>query len=688
MKVLDYLKKKNRAQSLEDLVRAFQLDAEGREDLLKELHDLEKKGEIRLSRQERYVINKEEGVYRGRISQTGKSYGFFIHEEEDLPDVFIHASKAKGAMDGDQVLIRELPHAKGESVEGEVITILQRKHKTILGIYHDNYVQPLSRKIGPIFLKPSKKIPAQTGDIVEVKIQRYEEKHQGMRGKLVRRLGEEGNKGLDAKIVMEEFDLPEEFPPDVLEEARNLTMGDDEGRKRVEDLVFTMDGRDAKDFDDAISIVKTDSGYRLGVHIADVSHFVKEGSSLDREALKRGTSVYLVDKVVPMLPEEISNELSSLNPGEDKYCLSVEMEIDQQGKVLSSEIFPSILQSSYRLVYEDVTAFLEGEKNEKLEEIREELELFHELTLTLRKRRDERGAMDFGSNEPEFTLDENGWAIDVRPREQGIANYMIEEAMILTNEVVSQHFHWLQTPFLYRNHEKPDREKMVQLNQLLHSFGYLIRGSLDDVHPKQLNDLLKEMKGKPEEVVLRPMMLRYLKQAHYSETLEGHFGLALRYYSHFTAPIRRYPDLQIHRIMKESLKGLSADRMKHYESILPSVAIQSSETERRADEAERRMDGIKKAQFMKDHLGEVFHGRVSGVTNFGVFVELDNTVEGMIRIENLQDFYRLDKDKLQLLGDHGNVISLGQPIDVLVDSVEVYLGEINFLPVNEHEATS
>lgn len=688
MKVYDYLKKKNRAQSLEDLSRALKLEPESGEELIRELDQLEKEGKIRKSRQGKYLINHDPDVFTGHLSQTGKSYGFFIHDEGTKPDVFIHGSKDKGAMDGDQVLMRLLPSKRGDSQEGEVIKILSRKHRRVLGVFQKTYVQPLSRKIGPIFIQRGKSLDARVGEIVEVEILRYEEGHRGMEGKILRTLGEEGEAGLDAQVVMEEFDLPSEFPEEVLQEARSLTLPSSTDRRRIEEIIFTMDGADAKDFDDAISIIKTEKGYQLGVHIADVSHYVKEGSALDQEALKRGTSVYLVDTVVPMLPEELSNELCSLNPGEDKYCLSVLMDLDEKGNVLSSDLFPSVLQSSHRLVYDEVTAFLEGEENPKLEVIRRELECFKELTMILQKRRDQRGAMDFGSNEPEFILDDKGWPLEVKAREQGFANSMIEEAMILTNEVVGQHFHWLQIPFLYRNHEKPSREKMVELNELLHSFGYLIKGSLDEVHPKQLSDLLKEMKGKPEENILPKMMLRSLKQAHYSEVLQGHFGLALEYYSHFTAPIRRYPDLQIHRIIKESLHALPENRRKHYEAILPAVAQHSSDRERVADEAERRMDSIKKAEYMKDHLGEVFQGKVSGVTNFGVFVELENTVEGMIRLDHLQDFYRLDKENMCLRGDLGGKISLGQGISVKAASVEVYLGEINFLPVDEDEATS
>ncbi|NLY35808.1 MAG: ribonuclease R [Tissierellia bacterium] len=683
MEILELLKRRNRAQSIEDIQRALQV--EDLQALLIELSKLEEKGLIRKTKKGDYLPRKGESLFPGRMSIPGSSYGFFVYADGSKEDVFVHRSNFGGAMDGDEVLVNILPTSRGGREEGKVNKITKRKHRLVLGTYYSQgYVIPLSRRLAfSIFVDKKNNGGARGGEIVQVEILHYESHYKGLEGKVVQSLGELFSPGLDLKLVVEEFDLPMEFPEDVIKEAkrfRNPSPEEIANRRRIEDLVFTIDGADAKDFDDAISIVKVAGGFRLGVHIADVSHYVKEGSLLDQEALKRGTSVYLVNHVIPMLPEEISNGLCSLNPKEDKLCFSVVMDIDKEGKVLSADIFPSVLQSSYRLVYDDVTAFLEGKEDQKLEPIRRELETFKELTELLRIKRDQRGAMDFGSSEPFFILDDEGWPIEVLRRHQGLADQMIEEAMILTNTTVSEHFSWMEMPFLYRSHEKPEGERMAELNRLLHSFGYLIKGDVQDIHPKQLSELLKSLKGKPEEDLLVRKILRYLKQARYTDVLIGHFGLALEHYSHFTAPIRRYPDLQIHRIMKEALTEMNRKKREHYQAILADVALQSSIKERKADEAERRMDEIKKAEYMMDKIGQRFQGKVSGVANFGIFVELENTIEGMIRLEDLQDYYELDQDQTKLVARNGKEIHLGQSIELILKSVQVYQGEINFIP--------
>ncbi|NLY73207.1 MAG: ribonuclease R [Tissierellia bacterium] len=681
MDILELLKSKNRAQTLEEISQA--LDQE--EGLLAELERLENRGEIRKTKKGTYLAVDDKGLARGSMSIPGSNFGFFIYEDGSKEDVFIHRSNFEGAMDGDEVLIRVLPSSGGQREEGKVVKVLNRKHKSVLGTYHSQgYLVPLSRRLPKtIFIDKKNKMGAKNGEIVQVEILSYESRYRGIEGRVVKRLGAHNSPGLDFKLVIEEFDLPETFPDEVLEEVKKLkppSQNDFSDRRRIEERVFTIDGPDAKDFDDAISISRNNQGYKLGVHIADVSHYVKEGSPLDREAYRRGTSVYLVDRVIPMLPEELSNGLCSLSPGEDKLTLSLEIEIDSKGKVVSSDIFPSVLRSSNRLVYDEVSRFLEGQVNEELEPLREELETFKELTLILRAAREKRGAIDFGTSEPQFTLDKNGWPIEVSLRQQGLADIMIEEAMILTNTVVSQHFSWMEMPFLYRSHESPDSQKMAELNRLLHSFGYLLKGDLQEIHPKQISQLLVELKGKPEEAMLVRKILRYLKQARYTNVLIGHFGLALQHYSHFTAPIRRYPDLQIHRIVKESLSGMSAKRRKHYDEILPDVAEKSSINERKAEEAERRMDEIKKAQYMLDKVGEKFTARVSGVTNFGIFVALDNTIEGMIRLDELNDYYILDEAQTKLVATTGREIHIGQELRVILKNVEVYQGEISFSP--------
>lgn len=686
MQILELLKSKNRSQSLEEIQRALKI--EDVKELLLELEKLENKGQIRKTRKGRYFPHKGKSLLAGKMSIPGSSYGFFVYDEGSKEDVFVHSSNFSNAMDGDEVLIKLIPSNRKARKEGKVVKITKRKHQSVMGIYHSKgFVIPLNRRLAfSVFVDKKNRNKAIDGEIVQVEIIDYGSRNTKLRGKVIQKLGELYSPGLDFKLVVEEFDLPVHFPKEVIREAKRFSSPSQDEisqRKRVEDLVFTIDGPDAKDFDDAISIKRHKGGYRLGVHIADVSHYVKEGSYLDREAYKRASSVYLVDRVIPMLPEEISNELCSLNPNEDKLCLSVVMDIDSKGKVLSSDIFPSVLASSYRLIYDDVTEFLEGKENKELEPVRKELECFEDLSKILIKNRDDRGGIDFGSNEPYFVMDDEGWPIEVHRREQGLADKMIEEAMILTNKTVSEHFSWMEVPFLYRSHEKPDGEKMAELNNLLHSFGYLIKGDVEEIHPKQLSELLKSLKGKPEEALLVSKILRYLKQARYTDDLIGHFGLALTHYSHFTAPIRRYPDLQIHRIIKEAILGISKSQREHYKAILPEVAQHSSEAERKADEAERRMDEIKKAEYMQDKVGQEFEGKVSGVTNFGIFVELDNTIEGMIRLEDLKDYYELDVDKTKLVGKKGKEIQLGQPLKLILTSVQVYQGEINFIPKEE-----
>ncbi len=683
MDILKLIKSKNKGQSLEDLQEA--LDLEDQVLLLEELGKLERKGLIRKSKRGLYLASKREAFYKGTMSIPGKSYGFFVFEDGSREDIFVHSSNFKGAMDGDTVLVRLLPFARGQRQEGRVERILERRHKKVLGIYHSQgYVLPLSRRLPqPIFVDKKDKAGARSSEIVQVRITNYGSRYSGLKGKIVQRLGLENSPGLDFKLVVEEFGLEEDFPLEVLEEARAFkspSYKEEESRPRIEELVFTIDGADAKDFDDAISISRLEDGYRLGVHIADVSHYVKEGGALDREALKRGTSTYLVDRVIPMLPLELSTGLCSLAPGQDKLCISVLMDINSRGKVDQVEIFPSILKSSYRLVYEDVSNFIAGQEDEKLEPLREELFLFKELTDILLEARKKRGAIDFGSSESLIIVDNEGWPLDIRPREQGLADQMIEEAMVLTNTVISQHFSWMELPFLYRSHEKPDREKMVELNKLLHSFGYLLKGDLEDIHPKELSSLLESLKGKPEKRLLEKKILRYLKQARYTDVLVGHFGLALKHYSHFTAPIRRYPDLQIHRIVKEALLGMSDERRRHYGEILADVAEKSSINERRAEEAERRMGDIKKAEFMQDKIGWHYTARVSGFTSFGLFLALDNSIEGMIRFSDMQEYYQTDENQTKLISSRGREIHIGQAIEVVVKAVDVYRGEINFSP--------
>jgi ribonuclease R len=520
-----------------------------------------------------------------------------------------------------------------------------------------------------------------------VELTRWPEPRRNPEGSVVEVLGYPWEKGTDILSIVRMFNLPSVFPEDVIKEAQAVPMRipeDEISRRR--DLrqlkLFTIDGADAKDLDDAVSIESLDNGgYRLGVHIADVSHYVKDGSPLDKEALKRGNSVYLLDRVIPMLPHELSNGICSLNPNEDRLAMSVIMDIDKKGKVYAHEIFESVINSKARLIYDDVSDLLEGKTSTegKLKEVAEELFIMKELMDILRARRERRGSIDFDFPESYIELDENGKPIDVRKLERRVANRLIEEFMLVCNETVAERFFWAQIPFLYRIHEDPNPEKVADFLRFIHNFGYSIRGK--ELHPKDFQRLTDEIKGRREEPVISTLLLRTMQKAVYSSEPGKHFGLAAQYYSHFTSPIRRYPDLQIHRIIKETLRGsLSHRRMEHLEGRLPEVADHTSMTERRAEEAEREVDDLKKAQYMAERIGEEYDGIVSSVTSFGMFVQLENTIEGLVHFSNMEDdFYFFDEENYMIVGERTKrTYRLGDEVRIKVIGADIGKKNIDF----------
>ena len=594
----------------------------------------------------------------GTIEKHKKGFGF-IHQEEGA-DFFVAPDKMAGAMNGDTVEAEVLPpYMTRRSNEARVIKVLERKTAEVVGTFerhkHYGFVVPDDRKIGEdVFIRKDFFRNAQTGDKVLAKITAYPDAARSLEGKITEVIAREGQPGADVLSLIRAYGLFETFPSRVNAEAKARSkeqiteeMITESGRLDLRGKrIFTIDGPSAKDLDDAVSIeILPNGNYLLGVHIADVSHYVTEDGYLDREALKRGTSVYLINRVVPMLPKPLSNGSCSLNPGEDKLTLSCIMEIDGEGKVVDHSIRESVIRSAARLVYDDVSDILEKDDPEltkKYIDIADDLKLMGKLAHILRHRRKQKGSLDFDISEAVITLDENENPVSVELEERRTANRLIEEFMLAANETVAEHFFWLNYPFVYRIHEKPDPEKIMDLKTYLMNFGIRLKGSADNIYPKTLADIIADIEDKPYESVVNRVMLRTMKKACYSTECQGHFGLAFRYYCHFTSPIRRYPDLIIHRIIKESITGrMTEEKLAKYKGDTERAADISSKTERKAQELEREVDKMKKAQFMEGHIGEEFDGIVSGVTDFGVYVELANTIEGMAFASELARPYQL-----------------------------------------------
>ena len=594
----------------------------------------------------------------GTIEKHKKGFGF-IHQEEGA-DFFVAPDKMGGAMNGDTVEAEIIPpHMTRRSREAAVVKVLERKTTEVVGTFekhkHYGFVIPDDKKIGEdVFVKRDFARNAQTGDKVVVKITAYPDGTHSLEGKITEVIAREGQPGSDVLSLIRAYGLYETFPSRVNAEAKARSrepiteeMISASGRLDLRSkTIFTIDGPTAKDLDDAVSIEMLPNGnYLLGVHIADVSHYVKEDGYLDKEALKRGTSVYLINRVVPMLPKALSNGSCSLNAGEDKLTLSCFMEIDKEGVVVEHSIQESIIRSSARLVYDDVSDILEKDDAKltaKYSNIVGDIRLMGELAAILRHRRKQRGSLDFDIAEAVITLDEAEQPVSVAPEERRTANRLIEEFMLAANETVAEHFFWLNYPFVYRIHEKPDPEKIMDLKTYLMNFGIKLKGSADNIYPKTLADIIADIEGEPYESVVNRVMLRTMKKACYSTECEGHFGLAFRYYCHFTSPIRRYPDLIIHRIIKESITGhMTEEKLEKYRQDAERAADISSKTERKAQELEREVDKLKKTQFMVAHIGEEFDGVVSGVTDFGVYVELANTIEGMALATEIARPYQL-----------------------------------------------
>ena len=693
-----------------------------RDELTQVLDYLVSEGRIGISKKGKYgkpEVFSVNGIFCGHP----KGFGFVTVEGMEQ-DVFIPEDRTGAALHGDrvQIVVESQDRGGGRRAEGSVLKVLEHANKEVVGYYQKSkgfgFVIPDNQKISKdIFIPQGCDMGAVTGHKVVARIKEFGDANHKPEGVVTEILGHVNDPGTDILSIVRAYGLPEEFPPEVMDEVEgcpdevavpgmtrdeetwdgpygigDLTSpadwtGDLAGRLDLRGLrTVTIDGEDAKDLDDAVTLCRNgQGGYILGVHIADVSHYVKEGRPLDKEALKRGTSVYLVDRVIPMLPHKLSNGICSLNAGTDRLALSCIMELDDQGNVLDHKIAETVIHVDRRMTYTAVNAIVTDGDEAVMAEYEGFVPMFmlmKEVSDILREKRKKRGAIDFDFPESKISLDAQGKPLEIKPYERNAATKIIEDFMLAANETVAEDYFWQSLPFLYRTHDNPDPEKMKQLGTFIHNFGYFIRLQQGEIHPKELQKLLDKIEGTPEEVLLSRLTLRSMKQAKYTTLCSGHFGLAARYYTHFTSPIRRYPDLQIHRIIKESLKGgLGDKRAGHYEAILPGVAMQTSALERRAEEAERETDKLKKCEYMSRFIGQEFDGVVSGVTNWGLYVELPNTVEGLVRISELRDdYYIFDEQHYELVGEMTRkTFKLGQPIRVQVASTDRLLRTVDFI---------
>lgn len=664
------------------------------------LEDMVKDGIlVKTPKKQKYTIPEKLGLKTAIILMNQKGFAF-ARAALDEPDIFISKSDLMGAMDKDKVLLTITRQSDEEHrAEGKVIEILERNIVKVIGRYQKEkdfgFVIPLSRKItSDIYIPKKFENAAKQGDMVECEIYKYPQDDKNAEGKIKKIIADKNDKDIYFKAIFEENDLSKEFPKKVLKEVDKIQeeISENHIKDRLDlrdKQIFTIDGWDAKDLDDAISIEKNENNnYILGVHIADVSEYVRENTALDSEALKRATSIYLVDTVVPMLPEKLSNGVCSLHPNVDRLSLSCIMEIDPKGKVVNHKVQKSIINSKARLVYTKVSDFLENDDETVLKKgqwLKEKLNLSQELAVILREKRFARGAMDFNFPESSIEMDEYKNVIDVRLEERRIGNKIIEEFMLITNEVIAEQFYWLSLPFVYRVHEYPDVEKLKKLTPILEMYNHRLKID-EDVHPKQLQELLDKLKGQKEEEVISTLLLRSLKKARYSNICMGHFSLSLKYYCHFTSPIRRYPDLQIHRIIKEFLDGrVDEKRSRYLEGVVAKSSEQSSIMEQLADDVERQVDDLRKAQYMQKFVGDKFDGVISSVTGFGIFIRLENTVEGLARFADMtDDRYDFDEINMRVTGRFsGKKYFIGDKVRVKVTRTSEEFREVDFEIVKE-----
>ena len=660
------------------------------------LDELEEDGYIGRTKKGKIMSLNQMGLFVGKFVSHRKGFGFVESDEEYTQDLFIPADNVNTAMHNDRVIAEIVtPATDDRRAEGKIIKVVKREVTEVVGLFQPSknfgFVVPDNKKFNQDIYIPKKFFSgAKENDKVVVEITVWPSEDRKPEGKIIEVLGQKGERGVEIDSIVKSHGLPEEFPKKVLDEAEFVAVPipEEEIQRRfdIRDLkTFTIDGEDAKDLDDAVSIEKLSNGnFKLGVHIADVTHYVREKSKLDKEALKRATSVYLVDKVIPMLPKTLSNGMCSLNPFEDKLTLSIFMEINDKGEVVKHDIYESVINSKARMTYTEVSDILEKDDpllKKTFSHMVDEFKMSEELARILMKRRERRGSIDFDFPEAKIILNKDGEVVDIKHYERRISNRIIEEFMLISNETIAEHYFWLGLPFVYRVHETPSAEKMEQLSKFVATFGYTIKGDLEDVHPKALQAIVENIKGKREEEAISTILLRSLKQARYEPTCLGHFALAAKYYCHFTSPIRRYPDLQIHRIIKEQLNNkINQKRQDQLSNIVEYASTQSSERERAAELAERDVHDYYKACYMADKVGQEFEGTISSVTNFGMFVELENTIEGLVRLANMaDDYYIYDDMTYTIIGERTKkTFRIGDPVRIRVDRVNVDFREIDF----------
>ena len=668
-------------------------DEEEKQKFLEMLNTLCDEVKIIKTKNNRYMLPPK-GVLVGIYSGTKRGFGFVTVEgyEEDF---FVAAKDTLNAFHGDKVLINVNSGARGPRKEATITRILSRNTEQLIGVYQQcdgyGFVIPNNKKIADdIFIPKGSSMGAVTGSLVIVELKNYGDDKKSPEGYVSEVIGHIDDPGTDILQVVRTYGIPVEFPDDVTTELESIpdevSEKEKEGRRDLRHLdTVTIDGEDAKDLDDAITLEYENGIYHLGVHIADVSNYVREGSPLDKEALKRGTSNYLVDSVIPMLPHKLSNGICSLNMGVDRLTLSCLMDIDEKGKVIGHEIVEGLINVNERMNYTDVAAILDGKEDAPVERYKSLIPLFRrmkELSDIIRAAREKRGSIDFDVAETKIIVDEDGKPIDIHPYDRNCATKIIEDFMLMANETVAEEYYWAEIPFEYRVHETPIQEKVDMLRDAIRNFGIYFKVSTDRIHPKEYQKLLNQISGEPYEALVTRMTLRSMQQARYATECIGHFGLACKYYCHFTSPIRRYPDLQIHRIIKENLHGeLNEGRVRHFAKLLPKVAEDNSAKERRAVDAERDVVRLKQIEYMAMHIGEEFDGIISGFTGQNIFVELESTVEGAVRVSELtDDYYTYYEDKYEMVGrDSGKVLKLGDKCRIKVVNADKIDRVIDFV---------
>ena len=687
--------------TIKELAAYLKADKYTRNVIYDEVRSLEKDNKVRISHKKRIMpMSKEELSLIGTISLAQGGYGFFISENKDMEDVFISKENLKAAFDGDKVKIEIIKEkSKGKNAEGRVLEIIERGKTKIVGTFQESkgfgFVIADNRSISKdIYIEKKFTKNAKNKDKVVAEIINFPKKGNP-EGKIVEIIGHKNDKNVDIYSIAAQHGIPYHFSKQTKKEVLYLdtevSADDIAGRTDFRDLfTVTIDGRDSKDFDDAISIDKNGENYDLYVHIADVAHYVKKGTAIDRDAYDRGNSTYLYNVVIPMLPVELSNGICSLNPNVDRLSISLKMTINDKGNVIANDFYESVINSDYRLVYDDVNAFLDNGDSEIYDDdyLKEKLLIFDELHKILRKKRDDRGAIDFNFQESQIDTTDDGKVLNISVHERGTGNKMIEEFMLVANETVATLFGYMDFPFIYRVHEKPSKEKLDNFIRALNTMGYNIRGS--ELHPKDFQRILEDVQGEDEESIINLLMLRTMQKAKYSKKRDIHFGLSTDFYTHFTSPIRRYPDLIVHRLLKTYIKNkLAKFNQASLENSLDKSSEHLSMTERRSEDTEREVEDLMKCKYMRRFIGDKFEGTISSVTDFGMFIELDNTVEGLFMYKFSDDHFEYNEDTLKAFNTtNKKFYSIGDRVKIQVLDVDIYQKNIDFDLLEEDETVS